>query len=40
VDFWTAARERLLKEKVDDALRLRSTPYDAVRDLIEDFSRQ
>jgi LAO/AO transport system kinase len=34
VEFWTPERERLLAEKVDQALRLQSTPYDAVRDLL------
>jgi LAO/AO transport system kinase len=39
VDFWTPEREHLLAEKVDEALRLRSTPYDALQDLIGHFNR-
>ncbi len=40
VDFWTADREALLESKVNDVLALRTTPYDAARALIEDFSRR
>ncbi len=40
VDFWTEDRESLLDSKVNDVMAFRTTPYDAARALIEDFSRR
>lgn len=40
VDFWTEDREFLLDSKVNDVMAFRTTPYDAARALIEDFSRR
>ncbi len=38
VDFWTSEREALLDAKVREVMALRSTPYEAARMLIADFS--
>jgi LAO/AO transport system kinase len=37
VDFWTPERERLLSEKTDALMQMRSTPYDVARELITHF---
>lgn len=38
VDFWTPEREDLLDTKLSEVMAFRSTPYDAARALVADFS--
>jgi LAO/AO transport system kinase len=38
VDFWTPEREKFLKTKVEEVMAFRSTPYEAARMLIADFT--
>jgi putative protein kinase ArgK-like GTPase of G3E family len=40
VDFWTPAREQLLKEKTGNLVRMKSTPYDAAEELLHHFREQ
>ena len=39
VDFWTGDRKELLAGKLNSIMKLEATPYDIVRELVEDFHR-
>jgi putative protein kinase ArgK-like GTPase of G3E family len=40
IDFWSAERKRILSERMDSVMALRSTPYDLAKELITNFRNQ